>query len=542
MSMEIERRFIRGIEVRKTDGKTTLIGLAVPYASESAEGLGFTETIAVGAFSKHLRADPDVRALVEHDSAKLLGRTRSKTLNLVDDDKGVHATIDVPDTQVGHDITESVKRGDIDGMSFAFRTIMDKWSTENGSPKRTVVEAELYEVSLTGTPVYSDTTVAVRSLEAWRKENTKVNIEPILLATPVAVPQPTPVATPTPNPERRSTPITTGESRDAPVEWRNVHDNREVRVLRPDQKFADLYRNDEPLSLGRAIRALIIGDWSQAKAEQRALSTTANPTAGILVPNPLAASVIDLARAKSVLARAGARTVDMTATTLTIARVATDPTMEVHAENVAFTGSDVSFDAIELTAYTLGTVVKMSRELAADAPNAVSVIEDTLARKLAERIDYFGLRGTSSQEPLGLLNFSGTNTVAVGGAINWDKVLDAVKECEVDNFAPNAFIISPTRINNLRQLKNNSEANNYSSPPPVAANLSTLVTANMPDTTAALGDFSEFLIGLRQSPVIEVTTDGGGAFEAHQVFVKVTWRGCFNTAHREAFCLLTGIA
>ena len=44
------------------------------------------------------------------------------------------------------------------------------------------------------------------------------------------------------------------------------------------------------------LAAMIIGDWSDAPAEHRALSTTANPTAGILVPNPLAASVIDLAR------------------------------------------------------------------------------------------------------------------------------------------------------------------------------------------------------------------------------------------------------
>lgn len=526
---ELETRFIKGLELRKSDDKVTLLGTAVPYNTKS-EDLGFIETIAPGAFSKHLRTDPDVRALVEHDSAKLLGRTRSGTLILADDDRGVHASIDVPNTTLGHDVAESVKRGDIDGMSFGFRTLTDKWNMENGTPTRTVLEAELYEVSLTGTPAYLDTKVALRSLEQFKKENP---MEPTT--------EPKLETIPTPEPERRTAPITTATAPN-PSEWRNYTTGQEVRVLKPSERFADHYRSAEPLSLGRAVRALIVGDWKGAEAEQRALSTTANPTAGILVPNPLAAGVIDLARNKSVLARAGARTVDMTASTLTIARVATDPTMEVKAENAAFTGSDPAFDAIELTAYTIGCVVKMSRELAADAPNSVALIEQVLAAKLAERIDYYGLRGTGSAQPLGLLNMSGLNDEAVSGAVTWDNVLDGVSLIEADNHMPNALIISPTRMNNLRQLKVNSETNHYAAPPATATTLTTLVTSNMPDTTAVVGDFTQFLIGLRQGATLEVSTDAGAAFENHQVFVKVTWRGTFAVERKEAFALLSSIS
>jgi HK97 family phage major capsid protein len=84
--------------------------------------------------------------------------------------------------------------------------------------------------------------------------------------------------------------------------------------------------------------------------------------------------------------------------------------------------------------------------------------------------------------------------------------------------------------------------NHYATAPPAAAALRELVTSNCPDTAAVLGDFSQFLIGLRQSPTIEVTTEGGNAFEQHAVYVKVTWRGTFNTERREAFCTLTGIS
>jgi HK97 family phage prohead protease/HK97 family phage major capsid protein len=553
----VERRCtVADLEVRVAEGgkRPRLEGYAVRYGSTS-EDLGFREIIEPGAFSKHLRTDPDVRALIEHDASKIIGRTTSRTLQVIEDDGGVRVSIDPPNNQTGNDLIESVRRGDLSAMSFGFRALNDRWETRDGEPFRTIVEGALYDVSVTAFPSYPDTTIAVRSLDRWRKENAMpevtlpVETPEVNVPTPqtpeINVPAPAPPEVTLPTPERRSVPAqpaNTPKSARDPMEWRDYRTGQEVRVLRPDQKFADYHKGSEPLSLGRAIRAMITGTWEGAEAEQRALSTTANPTAGILVPNPLAARVIDLARARSVLTRAGAQTVAMTSGTLTIARVSSDATMEVKAENTSFTGYDVEFDAVELVAYTIGTVVKMSRELAADAPNAVSIIEDKVARALAAKIDLYGLTGTGSQQPLGLTNFGSTNTEAVGGSVDYDNILNGIKACEVDNHTPNAYIASPTNANVLAQLKVNAEANHYAEPPAAVRNLSALITSAMPDATMALGDFSQFIIGLRQSPLIEVTTEGGDAFEKHQVFVKVTWRGCFNTTHRDAFCLLTGIS
>ena len=159
------------------------------------------------------------------------------------------------------------------------------------------------------------------------------------------------------------------------TEWRDRRTGAEIRVLRPDEKFTDLYRSEQPLSLGRAVLAMVLNDWSGARAEWRALDTSTNPTAAYLVPDPLAATVIDKARALSVLMRDGARTIEMTSSTLMIARVETDATMEVKSENAAFSGSDVVFGALNLVAFTIGTYVTLSRELAADAGNAVELIE-----------------------------------------------------------------------------------------------------------------------------------------------------------------------
>lgn len=556
--MEIERRFVTGLEVRAHDGKTRLVGLAVPYQRLS-EDMGFREIIQRGAFSEHLATKPDITALIEHDPARIIGRTRSGTLQLIENDSGVRVSIDPPDSQAGRDIVESVRRGDLVGMSFGFRVpapidVNATWGTIDGEMVRTINKGELDDVSVVARPSYLDTTVAARSLSRWKQENRSMTTDVATVETseekmpPKSTAVPPPAETSEekmPQPERRSVPaqpVETATMKRDPAEWRDYRTGKEVRILGRDQRFADVYRTDEPLSLGRAIRALIVGHWDDAPAERRALSTTAGPSAAILVPNPLSASVIDKARALAVLTRAGARFVDMGSSTLTIARVSADATVEVKAENVQFSGSDVTFDAIEMTAYTLGCLVKMSRELAADAPNAVSLIENKLAAVLAEKIDRYGLRGTGSQQPLGLINFGSTNTVNVGGSVDYDDILDGLKENEIDNHVSGAVIGSPTNWSVLRQLKVNSEVNHYAEPPAAVRDLLKLSTSNMPDTDMVVGDFSQLLIGLRQGVLIEVSTEADTAFAAHEIWIKATWRGCFSAEHRDAFCLLQSIS
>lgn len=552
MGLDIERRVLAAadLEVRRTGTATAqLVGFAVRYDSLSEDIMGFREIIAKGAFSGSLRSDPDVKALVEHNPEKIIGRTRANTLSLEEDESGVRVTINPPDTQIGKDVVTSIERGDLSAMSFGFRAINDSWGTVDGEPVRTVNEAELFDVSVVAFPSYPDTSIAVRSLNRWRKTmNTESVSEQVAeqvtdqetRSDETRQPQPEPA-----RPERRTQPMQP-ESRAQPVsnpeEWRDYKTGREVRVLKPDQKYADVYKSDEPLSLGRVCRAMAIGDWTDAPQEHRALSTVSNPTAGIMVPNPLAATVIDKARAQSRLVQAGAKTIEMTSSTLDIARVATDATVEVKAENAQFSGSDVEFDAVTMTAITLGVLVKMSRELAADAPNAVSEIENAIAEKLAEKIDFYGLQGTGDQQPLGLTNFSDTNTVNVGGSPDYGDILTGIKECKIDNHTPNAYIMSPANEDVLAQLLINSEVNHFAVPPVGVAALNDLSTNNMPDTDMVVGDFSQFLIGLRQGVFIEVSTEAGTAFPAHQVWIKATWRGCFNTAHRDAFCLLQSIS
>lgn len=166
---EIEKRGVAlGVETRAADGKRTLIGYAAVWNSDTTIGDYFVERIAPGAFSKAIGGD--ILALYDHDMGRVLGRTKSKTLRLSEDDHGLKVEIDVPNTSDGNDLWTLVERGDVAGMSFAFRATKQEWDDTHDIPHRTVIEAELYEVTATANPAYPDTTLAARSLEAARHE------------------------------------------------------------------------------------------------------------------------------------------------------------------------------------------------------------------------------------------------------------------------------------------------------------------------------------------------------------------------------------
>lgn len=161
--------------VRSADGKgITLHGYAAVYDTRSAPIYGmFFEVVKRGAFANALAGKDDVRALFDHDASMVLGRTRSKTLRLSDDAKGLKVEIDLPDTQVARDLATSIERGDISQMSFGFRKIKDSWSEEK-SPEgitvdiRELLEVELFDVSPVTYPAYEQTEIAVRSRQAWK--------------------------------------------------------------------------------------------------------------------------------------------------------------------------------------------------------------------------------------------------------------------------------------------------------------------------------------------------------------------------------------
>jgi hypothetical protein len=168
---DVERRCVGG-EIRAADGEKRLRGYAIVFHKLSEDLGGFRERILPEAVARTIKEGSDVRALIDHDSSKVLGRVRAGTLRLDTDRHGLRVDIDPPDTTAARDLLESVKRGDITGMSFGFRALDDQWRTEEGEPVREVSDMELFEVSIVSFPAYPqtsvDVTVAQRALREFQ--------------------------------------------------------------------------------------------------------------------------------------------------------------------------------------------------------------------------------------------------------------------------------------------------------------------------------------------------------------------------------------
>lgn len=157
---DMERRAF--CEVR-TAGRR-LEGYVAVFGSMANIG-SFQERVAPGAFRAALAGD--VLAMLDHDAGKVLGRTRSGTLRLTEDSKGLAFSLDLPATQAGRDVEALAERGDLGGMSFGF-SVPSGGEAWDGNT-RTLHQIDLHEISVVQAwPAYEGTEVALRAARnAW---------------------------------------------------------------------------------------------------------------------------------------------------------------------------------------------------------------------------------------------------------------------------------------------------------------------------------------------------------------------------------------
>lgn len=169
------RHNVRPLSIRKAEGQDDsrrIEGYALVFNSRSVDLGGFTEVIAPGALEGVL-AKSDVLALYNHDINRgLLARSRQGegTLELTIDDTGLRYSFEAPNTALGDELLEGVRRGDIAGSSFAFTVDKDHWEEDkDGSIVRTIIALdELFDVSPVIHPAYEETSVDSRGLDALR--------------------------------------------------------------------------------------------------------------------------------------------------------------------------------------------------------------------------------------------------------------------------------------------------------------------------------------------------------------------------------------
>ena len=160
--MAVERR--AAAELRAAGNR--LSGYAAVFGKASEDLGGFVEIVRPGAFRRALASSVDVPALYDHDTRAILGRTRSGTLRLEEDAKGLRFELEVANTGAGRDVLELVGRGDVSGASFAFTATEQRWHRDGDRLTRELLDVELLDVTITPTPAYPDTEVARRAMMA----------------------------------------------------------------------------------------------------------------------------------------------------------------------------------------------------------------------------------------------------------------------------------------------------------------------------------------------------------------------------------------
>jgi HK97 family phage major capsid protein len=389
------------VEGLDTRGRT-IHGYASVYGVLSHDLGGFRETIARGAFADVLGTD--VRCLLNHDASQVLARSKSGTLRLFDEERGLRFEADLPDSPLGENVRAAVGRGDIDGASFRFKVAADEWAGE----VRTIVRVgELHDVTVATYNAYPDASVELRT----RPEN------------------PTPA-------EREEETTMKPEDRTGPGGGLAVED----RAASPG-----------PTLEQRVVEAL--GD--VRKGENRALTTAA-----AISPTEVATYLLDKLRPASVGLASGMRVIPTDRDSLAIPALTTDVAPAFYAELDTITAGDPVFATLTATPRKIAHRVELSNEVIDDSePSVVEVLNEHLTKVLALKLDSGIFEGSGAAPAIrGLKNVAGIGAVSMGAngsaLVNLDPFADALALLEAANApGPYVFVMAPRTFAALRKLK-----------------------------------------------------------------------------------------
>lgn len=158
----------------ESEGEKIIEGYFAVFNSETELWKGAFEEIVPGAFDT---LSDDIRGLINHDTAMVLGRTKSGSLTLKVDSKGLYGRIIINENDSdATNVYERVKRGDVDQCSIGFNVIQQKEDfRDDGTIKWTLTEVELHEVSVVTFPAYEDTAVEARKKDYSKFEKKRLD-------------------------------------------------------------------------------------------------------------------------------------------------------------------------------------------------------------------------------------------------------------------------------------------------------------------------------------------------------------------------------
>ena len=140
----------------------------------------FIERISKGAFSKAIQRSSQIDFLAEHDEKKILSSTRNNSLKLEEDDQGLFMSAIISPTSWGKDYFTLIKDGILKNFSFGMRVLDDIWDeNDEGILERTILDLELYEVSVVRNPAYPQSNIQARHLDIVSDDDMEIKIREV---------------------------------------------------------------------------------------------------------------------------------------------------------------------------------------------------------------------------------------------------------------------------------------------------------------------------------------------------------------------------
>ena len=493
------------IELRDEPESRHIEGYGSVFNERSLDLGGFVEMIAPGTFDGVIERS-DVKCYLDHNPEKgILARSRNGkgSLSLVVDEKGLKYSFDAPKTNLGDEVVEGLKRGDYSQSSFAFTVDDEIWTKEeDGSYLRTITKiGGLYDVSIVANPAYEGTSVALRSLDAFKakeeipaevKEEEPKTEEPKVEETPV---EETPVEENKPEVQEETEPK---ENRNNINNTKNIHMSNFSLIKAINDVVNNRNINEDALNViemgATEMRksGLSYSGQIQLPVEERGdavAATVATDGKEIVATDKL--NILSPLMGKSILAEAGATFLTGLVGNISIPNY-TGSTCGWKGELEAADNGKGTFGSVELSPKRLTAYIDISKQfLTQDSVGAEEMLRADIVNSLVAKLEQtiFGDAAGDNTKPAGI--FNGAETVAP----SYQGVCEA-EAAVTDYSGEKRFVMSPTAKSafkqatisgtksDLRLLLEDGEVDGY----PVSD------SSNVVAGGYAFGDFSELVV------------------------------------------------
>lgn len=498
------------IELRDEPESRHIEGYGSVFNERSLDLGGFVEMIAPGAFDGVIERS-DVKCYLDHNPEKgILARSRNGkgSLSLVIDEKGLKYSFDAPKTNLGDEVVEGLKRGDYSQSSFAFTVDDEIWTKEeDGSYLRTITKiGGLYDVSIVANPAYEGTSVALRSLDAFkaqeeipaevREEEPKTE-EPKVEETPVEETpvEETPVEENKPEVQEETEPK---ENRNNINNTKNIHMSNFSLIKAINDVVNNRNINEDALNViemgATEMRksGLSYSGQIQLPVEERGdavAATVATDGKEIVATDKL--NILSPLMGKSILAEAGATFLTGLVGNISIPNY-TGSTCGWKGELEAADNGKGTFGSVELSPKRLTAYIDISKQfLTQDSVGAEEMLRADIVNSLVAKLEQtiFGDAAGDTTKPAGIFNSAEVVAPSYQGVC-------AAEAAVTDYSGEKRFVMSPTAKSafkqatisgtksDLRLLLEDGEVDGY----PVSD------SSNVVAGGYAFGDFSELVV------------------------------------------------